>query len=90
MKVKNKKIAIIDDIISTGGTMAKSIIELKRQSAKKVYVACTHGLFAGDAVKKLNSAKCDDIISTDTIMSQYSKVKIIKSLIKYLNLKNLI
>ena len=75
LDAKNKTVAIIDDIISTGGTMALAIKELKKQGAKKVLVACTHGLFAGDAVKKLSSAGCDEIISTDTIQNDYSVVK---------------
>jgi len=73
--VKNKNVAIIDDIISTGGTMAKSIRELKKQGAKKASVACTHGLFVGGAKEKLLSAGCDEIISTDTIEDEFSKVK---------------
>ena len=85
LDVQNKNVAIIDDIISTGGTMAKSIKELKKHGAKKVSVACTHGLFAGDAVKKLNSAGCDEIISTDTIQSDYSKVKVTPSIIPFFN-----
>ena len=76
LSAQDKNVAIVDDIISTGGTMAKSISELKKQGAKKIFVACTHGLFAGDAVKKLISAGCDEIISTDTIVSEFSKVKI--------------
>jgi ribose-phosphate pyrophosphokinase len=76
LDAQNKNVAIIDDIISTGGTMAKSIKELKKQRAKQIYIACTHGLFAGDAVKKLVSAGCYEIISTDTIKSDFSKVKI--------------
>ena len=76
LDVKDKKVAIIDDIISTGGTMAQSIKELKKQGAKQVFVACTHGLFAGEAVKKISSAGCNEIISTDTIKSDFSKVKI--------------
>lgn len=76
LNVQNKSVAIIDDIISTGGTMAKSIQQLKKDGAKNVYVACTHGLFAGDAVKKLVSSGCTEIISTDTIQSDFSKVKI--------------
>ena len=80
LDVQNKNVAIIDDIISTGGTMAVSIQELKKHGAKKVSVACTHGLFAGDAVRKLNSAGCDEIISTDTIHSDYSKVRVSPSL----------
>ena len=90
LNVKNKNIAIIDDIISTGGTMARSIIELKKQYAKKIYVACSHGIFAGDSIKKLKSAKCDEIISTDTIMTEYSKVKIKNAIINFINLKNIL
>jgi len=85
LDAQNKNVAIIDDIISTGGTMAISIQELKKHGAKKVSVACTHGLFAGDAVKKLNSAGCDEIISTDTIMSDYSKVKVAPCLTPFFN-----
>jgi ribose-phosphate pyrophosphokinase len=69
-----KHVAIIDDIISTGGTMANSIKELKKQGAKTVSVACTHGLFVGGAKEKLLSADCDEIISTDTIETEFSKV----------------
>jgi ribose-phosphate pyrophosphokinase len=76
LHAKNKNVAIVDDIISTGGTMALAIKELKKQGAKKVYTVCTHGLFAGEAIKKLNLAGCNEIISTDTVQSKYSKVKI--------------
>jgi len=76
LDANNKNVAIIDDIISTGGTMAKSINQLKKHGAKNVLVACTHGLFAGDAIKKLVNSGCNEIISTDTIQSDFSKVKI--------------
>jgi len=74
LDIQNKKVAIIDDIISTGGTMAKAIKELKRQGAKEVSIACTHGLFVGGAKEKILSAGCDEIISTDTIENEFSKV----------------
>jgi len=74
LDTQNKNVAIIDDIISTGGTMAQSIKELKNQGAKKVLVACTHGLFVGEAKEKLISAGCDEIISTNTIENEFSKV----------------
>ena len=86
LDAENKNVAIIDDIISTGGTMAKSIMELKKFGAKKVFVACTHGLFAGDAIKKLNNAGCNEIISTDTINSDFSRVKIAPCITQFLSL----
>jgi ribose-phosphate pyrophosphokinase len=74
LDVNNKNVAIIDDIISTGGTMAKSIQELKKHGAKNIFVVCTHGLFVGEAIKKLRAAGCTEIIATDTIKSVFSKV----------------
>jgi len=76
LDARGKNVAIIDDIISTGDTMAKSIKELKKQGAKTVLVACTHGLFIGGAQKKILAAECDEIISTDTIDSDFSKVSV--------------
>lgn len=83
-----KTVAIIDDIISTGGTMALAIKELKKHGAKKVFVSCTHGLFAGEAIKKLKGAGCEEeIISTDTIISDYSKVKTAPSIAHLIKVK---
>ena len=85
--VKGKNVAIIDDIISTGGTMAKSIQQLSDQGAEKIFVCCTHGLFAGDAVEKLMSSGCDEIISTDTVKNDFSKVKTASCIARVLSSK---
>ncbi|MCD6467821.1 MAG: ribose-phosphate diphosphokinase [Thermoplasmata archaeon] len=74
LDVNGKTVAIIDDIISTGGTMAKAVNEMKKQGAEEVYVACTHGLFVGNAAEKLGSAK--EILATDTIITGFSKIKV--------------
>ena len=59
LDVKNMKVGIIDDIISTGGTMAKSIKELRKQGASKVFVSCTHGLFAETKKKDMELRKTE-------------------------------
>ena len=84
LDVAGKSIAIIDDIISTGGTMAMAIKELKKQGAKQVFAACTHGLFIGPAVEKLKKAGCDEIIATDTVNNEFSKVSTAPCLIDLL------
>ena len=66
LAVKGRNVAIVDDIISTGGTIAKAAEQLKEQGAAKIYAMCTHGVFAGDALTRLK-AVCDEICSTDTI-----------------------
>jgi len=64
--VAGKRVAIVDDIISTGGTIVNASTELKRVGASAVIAACTHGLFAGNALDRL-SACCDQVISSDTL-----------------------
>ena len=54
--------------------MAAAIRNLKKQGASEVYAACSHGLFADAAVKRIKDAGCDDIVATDTIESSYSQV----------------
>jgi len=66
LAVKGKKVAIVDDIISTGGTIIKAAEQLKRQGAAKIFAVCTHGVFAGNAIPKLE-AVCDEVCTTDTI-----------------------
>ena len=66
LDAKGKKVAIVDDIISTGGTIVKAAEQLRKQGAAKIYAVCTHGVFAGNAIPKLETV-CDDICTTDTI-----------------------
>lgn len=66
MDAKGKSIAIVDDIIATGGTVIKAAEQLKAQGARKVFAACTHGLFTGGSIPRLEAA-CDRVLSTDTL-----------------------
>ncbi len=66
LDVKGKKVAIVDDIISTGGTIVKAAEQLKNQGAATIFAVCTHGVFAGNAIPKLE-AVCDEVCTTDTI-----------------------
>jgi ribose-phosphate pyrophosphokinase len=66
LDVNGKTVAIVDDIIATGGTIAKAAEQLRKHGAAKVVAACTHGVFAKDGLNKLR-AVCDAIYSTDTI-----------------------
>lgn len=66
--VAGKTAIIVDDIISTGGTIAHSAQSLKEAGATDVIVAATHGVLAGDAVQNLTKAPVDRILLTDTIV----------------------
>jgi len=66
LPVQGKRVAIVDDIISTGGTIVKAAEQLRRQGASMITAVCTHGVFAGNALERLGSA-CDRVCTTDTI-----------------------
>ena len=74
--VQGKDLILVDDIISTGGSVIKATQFLKRQKCKRVFVACTHGLFIGDAERKIKKAGASQIISTNTIPRGTSKVDV--------------
>lgn len=66
IKVEGKKVVILDDIISTGGTMREASKQLLEQGAEQVHAGCTHGLFVDDAKERLMDI-CDSVFCTDTI-----------------------
>ena len=75
LDAKGKKVAIVDDIISTGGTIVKAAEQLRKQGAAKIYAVCTHGVFAGNAIPKLEAA-CDEVCTTDTIENPKSCITV--------------
>ena len=82
LEVENRDLILVDDIISTGGSIIKATQFLKKQKCKKIYVACTHALLMNDAEKKIKKAGVTSIISTNTIPGKTSKVDISKTIAK--------
>ena len=82
LEVENRDLILVDDIISTGGSIIKATQFLKKQKCKKIYVACTHALLINDAEKKIKKAGVTSIISTNTIPGKTSKVDISKTIAK--------
>jgi ribose-phosphate pyrophosphokinase len=65
--VEGKIAYIFDDMLSTGGSIAGAASVLHRYGAKEVHVCVTHGLFSGDATKRLREAPIKEIVVTDTV-----------------------
>jgi len=65
--VERKKVVIVDDMISTGGTVSKAAQKLIESGAKEVHVIATHGLFSRDAVKKLEESPIKSVYVTNSI-----------------------
>lgn len=76
LDVKGQRVAVVDDIISTGGTIATAVEELLKQGASSVFAVAVHGLFLGAALEKLKRAGVAEILSTDTVPSPYSRISV--------------
>lgn len=66
LDVDGKVVAIVDDMISTGGTICRASDALRRQGATAVFAACTHGLFTGGALSRLAN-HVDGVFTTDSL-----------------------
>jgi len=75
-KVTDRDLILVDDMISTGGSIIKATQFLKKQKCKRVYVACTHALLMNDAEKKIRKAGVTMIVCANTIPSKTSIVDV--------------
>src|SRR3989344_728159 len=78
--VKGRDVVILDDMIAGGGTMMKAVRAVLAMGASSVCCGCTHGLFLGDAYTKLQEAGAEEIVASNTIASEASKIDILNSL----------
>lgn len=74
LSAAGRPVVIVDDIISTGGTIATAAGMLYQQGATEVYAACVHGVLTGGAYARLMATGIRDVICSDTIERGCSKV----------------
>jgi ribose-phosphate pyrophosphokinase len=65
--VEDRTAIIVDDMISTGGTLAEAARALKQRGARAVYACATHGIFAADAMHVVAESVLVETICTNTI-----------------------
>ncbi|MFI5220763.1 MAG: ribose-phosphate pyrophosphokinase [Bacteroidia bacterium] len=75
--VKGKDVIMIDDIIDTGNTLAKSAQMLKDKGALSVRAMCTHPVLSGKAYETLENSCIDELVVCDTIPLKKESRKIV-------------
>jgi ribose-phosphate pyrophosphokinase len=74
--VKGRDVVMLDDMVAGGGTMIRATRAVLAAGAKSVSCGCTHGLFLGNAYTKMQEAGAEEIIASNTIASEASKIDI--------------
>jgi ribose-phosphate pyrophosphokinase len=80
-EVKDKVAVIIDDVISTGGTVIKAAEMVKSMGAKEVIICATHAMFSEETAKKFQAGTVKKVLVTDTVPipleNRFEKLEII-------------
>jgi len=74
--VRGRPVVIVDDIISTGGTIVEAVRVLRGMGCGEVIVACVHPLLVGRAYQRLLQLGLADLVGTDTVLSPISRVPV--------------
>ena len=80
---KGLNVLLVDDIISTGGTILRSSEIIRKSGASKIFVSAVHGLFINSSDVKINEV-CHGLSVTNTLTSRYNTIDISESLGAYL------
>jgi ribose-phosphate pyrophosphokinase len=73
--IEGKHVVVVDDVISTGGTIVEAAKLLKKHQVGAISAACTHGLFLRDAFERIK-AVTDEVFSTDTLGNPAEKASV--------------
>jgi ribose-phosphate pyrophosphokinase len=77
--VTDKNVVMVDDLIDTGGTLAKAAKMLTEHGAKSVRAFCTHPVLSGNAYKNIEESVLEELVVCDTIplKEHISKIKVL-------------
>lgn len=87
--VEGRNVVLLDDIISTGTSIANAAKVCRERGAKSVYIMATHAIFAKNCADKLAASGAKEVIVTDTVPVPEEKRKALPNL-KILTIANLL
>jgi ribose-phosphate pyrophosphokinase len=83
LPVKGRDVVVVDDIISTGGTVQKAAQLLREAGAEAILATCVHPLLVGDASERLRRAGVRELVGTNTVPSPVSIIDVAPVLAAY-------
>jgi len=65
--VRGRNVILVDDMVDTGGTLAKAADVMIEKGALSVRAICTHAILSGPAFERIENSKLTELIVTDSI-----------------------
>ena len=85
-EVEGRNVILVDDMISTGGSISEASKVCKQHGARSVVIAVSHAVLCGPAVERLDKCPADTILATDTI----PRKKIVPHQLRYVSVAPLL
>jgi ribose-phosphate pyrophosphokinase len=76
LDISGRDVVLMDDIVSTGGTIAEAVKLLRAAGAREVHVACVHAVLVRNALLRMHRAGMRSILSADTLEKATSRVSV--------------
>lgn len=73
---RDRNIVFVDDMISTGHTLAEAVQRVSVHHPASISVLVTHALFSGDALARLQAAGVSHICSTDSVLHATNRLRL--------------
>ncbi len=65
--VENKNVVIVDDLVSTAGSLVEAVSALKKAGALEIYAAIVHPVLVGEAISRVRKSELNELIVTNSI-----------------------
>ncbi|PIQ87367.1 MAG: phosphoribosylpyrophosphate synthetase [Candidatus Omnitrophica bacterium CG11_big_fil_rev_8_21_14_0_20_45_26] len=65
--VKDCDVVIVDDMVTTAGSLVEAVSAIKRAGAREIYAAIVHPVLVGPAISRLQKSGLKELVVTDTI-----------------------
>jgi len=83
ISISGRDVLLVDDIISTGGTVAEATRIILSKGARRVVIAATHGLLVGEAMRRLEESGAYRILLANTLSTKHAH-----PLLEYVDITN--
>ena len=83
VEVEGRDILLVDDMISTGTSIVRAANYLKKLGSRRIITLCTHALLVNEAVNSIKESGVDEIIATNTIPNDVSKIDVTEIIVDH-------